>query len=80
MIAFELAQVYGLNYALVAEWAGYVDARLPVDADLLNFVVRTFVSLDAGEQEPRIAKPATESFSSPLSRKPPQNDLSRGEA
>lgn len=50
-IVFELAQVYGLNYALVAEWAGYVESRLPVDADLLNFVVRTFVSLDAGEQE-----------------------------
>lgn len=50
-IVFELAQVYGLNYALVAEWAGYVDARLPVDADLLYFVVRTFVGLDANEQE-----------------------------
>jgi hypothetical protein len=48
---FELAQVYGLNYALIAEWAGYVDARLPVDANLLDSVVRTFVGLDANEQE-----------------------------
>jgi transcriptional regulator with XRE-family HTH domain len=54
-IVFELAQVYGLNYALVAEWAGYVDSRLPVDADLLDLVVRTFVGLDAGEQERALA-------------------------
>jgi transcriptional regulator with XRE-family HTH domain len=50
-IVFELAQLYRLNYALVAEWAGYVDARLPIDAELLDFVVRTFVGLDAAAQE-----------------------------
>jgi transcriptional regulator with XRE-family HTH domain len=50
-IVFELAQLYRLNYALVAEWAGYVDARLPIDADLLDSVVRTFVGLDAAAQE-----------------------------
>lgn len=50
-IVFELAQLYRLNYALVAEWAGYVDARLPIDADLLDAVVRTFVGLDAAAQE-----------------------------
>jgi hypothetical protein len=50
-IVFELAQLYRLNYALVAEWAGYVDTRLPIDVALLDSVVRTFVGLDAAAQE-----------------------------
>jgi transcriptional regulator with XRE-family HTH domain len=50
-IVFELARLYRLNYALVAEWAGYLDARLPVDAELLDAVVRLFVDLDATGQD-----------------------------
>jgi transcriptional regulator with XRE-family HTH domain len=51
-IVFELAQLYRLNYALLAKWAGYVDARVPVDDHLLDAFVRLFASLDPpGQQE-----------------------------
>jgi HTH-type transcriptional regulator, competence development regulator len=50
-ILFELAQTYDLNYGLLAEWAGYIDSELPIDADLLDSVVRLFVGLDASGQE-----------------------------
>lgn len=50
-ILFELAKAYDLNYALLAEWAGYIDADLPVDAELLDSIVKLFVSLDATSQE-----------------------------
>jgi transcriptional regulator with XRE-family HTH domain len=50
-ILFELAKAYDLNYALLAEWAGYIDANLPVDAGLLDSIVKLFVGLDAASQE-----------------------------
>ncbi len=49
-LVFELAQLYGLNYGLVAQWAGYVDDRMPVTESLLEAVVRAFVGLDPESQ------------------------------
>jgi transcriptional regulator with XRE-family HTH domain len=49
-LLFELAKAYELNYGLLAQWAGYVDANLPVDAELLDSFVKLFVGLDAAAQ------------------------------
>jgi HTH-type transcriptional regulator, competence development regulator len=49
-IIFELASVYGLDFALLAEWAGYLGQRPETSAGMLDAMVRTFVDLDAVDQ------------------------------
>jgi transcriptional regulator with XRE-family HTH domain len=45
-IVFELASTYELDFALLAEWAGYLGTRREAAAGLLDALVRAFAELD----------------------------------
>lgn len=51
-LLMELAELYQLNYRLVAEWAGYLDRAAPhtTSSGLAGLVLRLFVDLDPTEQ------------------------------
>lgn len=50
-ILMELAELYELDYRLVAEWAGYLDRDAPrVSGNLAGIVLRLFVELDPTAQ------------------------------
>jgi len=50
-ILMELAELYGLDYRLVAEWAGYLDARAArASNSLAGMALRLFVDLDPVDQ------------------------------
>ena len=52
----ELAELYELDYRLVAEWAGYLGPRAPrVSSNLAGMVLRLFVELDAPAQHEALA-------------------------
>ncbi len=50
-ILMELAELYELDYRLVAEWAGYLDPHAPrVSSTLAGMALRLFVELDPTAQ------------------------------
>ncbi len=50
-ILMDLAELYSLNYRLVAEWAGYLDANASrTSSHLTGMAVRLFVELDPAAQ------------------------------
>jgi transcriptional regulator with XRE-family HTH domain len=54
-IVFELSATYGLDFALLAEWAGYLGDRPEVSAGLLDAMVRAFAALDPVRQAEAVA-------------------------
>lgn len=48
----ELAELYRLDYRLIAEWAGYLDRSAPrgTSSGLAGMVLRLFVDLDPDQQ------------------------------
>jgi transcriptional regulator with XRE-family HTH domain len=44
----QLAELYKLDYRLIAEWAGYIDRS--ASGSLAGTVLRLFVDLDVGQQ------------------------------
>jgi transcriptional regulator with XRE-family HTH domain len=50
-ILMELAELYELDYRLIAEWAGYLDPNSPrASSRLAGMVLRLFVELDPAAQ------------------------------
>ena len=46
-IVFELASTYGLDFALLAEWAGYLGDGPENAAGMVQALIQTFLNLDA---------------------------------
>lgn len=46
-----LAELYELNYTLIAEWAGYLDTSARTRGDLAGLALRLFVDLDPLAQQ-----------------------------
>lgn len=50
-VLLELAELYELDYRLVAEWAGYLDPNAPrTSGTLIGMALRLFVDLDPAAQ------------------------------
>lgn len=49
-IIFELASTYGLDFALLAEWAGYLGKGHDSSSGMLDALVRAFANLDSVRQ------------------------------
>jgi len=50
-ILMDLAELYALNYRLVAEWAGYIDPKSSrTSSQLTGMALRLFVELDPAAQ------------------------------
>ena len=57
MILMELAELYGLDYRLVAEWAGYLDPNAPrASGNLAGMALRLFVELDPAAQHEALSQ------------------------
>lgn len=54
-IVYELASTYRLDFALLAEWAGYLGDRREASAGLLEALVRAFADLDPAGQAQAVA-------------------------
>jgi transcriptional regulator with XRE-family HTH domain len=54
-IIFELTSAYGLDFALLAEWAGYLGKRHDSSSGMLEALVREFVNLDPVKQAEALA-------------------------
>lgn len=50
VLLMELAELYQLNFQLIAEWAGHLDESSPKTSNLAGLALRLFVDLDTPQQ------------------------------
>lgn len=50
VLLMELAELYQLNFQLIAEWSGHLDESSPRASNLAGLALRLFVDLDTTQQ------------------------------